>query len=91
MATTTELKSGFEDILQAGKTAQGNIVEFVNEKQKNVLFPTPFTTVPNIKIDLDADSNSIPYTVNVTTIGFQIKFKVSYTGNVSWSAIKVMI
>ena len=84
----TENKAGFENMLQSGKTAQGGDVVFSNEKIKNVSFEVPFTSIPKISIDLDADSNSIPYTVNITLTGFQVKFKVNYTGNVNWSAIK---
>lgn len=89
MAITQENKAGYENTLESGKTAQGGTVDFINQKTKNVTFPIAFNSVPNIKIDLDAESNSIPYVVLVTLTGFQIKFRVNYTGNVIWSAIKV--
>ena len=85
----TENKAGFENMLQSGKTAQGDVIMFSSEKNKNISFQTSFLSIPKINITLDTDSNSIPYTVNITLTGFQIKFRINYTGNVNWSAIKV--
>jgi len=67
-------------------TQQAGMENFVSQKTRNVSFQVPYITVPYITLTLDNNSNSIPYKINVTTTGFQIKFQTNYTGEVAWTS-----
>lgn len=65
------------------------LVVFSNEKNKTVLYTNAYQGVPpEPTLTLDSVSQSVPYRINATLIGFQIKFLINYTGAVRWRILK---
>ena len=74
--------------LAIGENVQSGNVVFGNEKTKNVLFNVSFENKPSIDLTLEAISQAPPFKINITNIGFTIKFPIPYNGIVEWKAIK---
>ena len=64
-------------------------VIFSNERIKTVLYTKIYQgAIPEPTLTLDGISQSVPYRINATLIGFQIRFLINYTGSVHWRIIK---
>lgn len=61
-------------------------ISFVNQKTKNILFNSPFTSLPNILFSNNAASPLVNYKTNVTSNGFTMNFQSNYSGTIDFVA-----